>query len=124
MRKLFLSGVVLVVGAFVAQYALADGGAHRGPSTAPGASIELVAHHHPGHGHPGYGGPRYGYPSPRHLPPPRVHHYRPPVVVYPPVYAYPAYRSYYYYPGCNSYYGYSRGGLQIYTGRVGVSIGF
>ena len=45
-------------------------------------------------------------------------------MVYPPLYAYPAYGPYYY-PGCQSYYyGYGHGGLQIYTGRVGVSIGF
>lgn len=118
MRALFLSGVVLVVGAVIAQQAAADDGPHRGPSAIHGGSIQLAAH-----GHPGQWDRGYGYPGHRHSPPPPPHHYRPrPVVVYPPIYAYPAYRSYYY-PGCYSY-GYYGGGLQIYTGRVGVSIGF
>ena len=121
MRALFLSGVVLVTGALIAQQAVADGGPHRGPSGNHGGSIELAAHHGPHY--PGHAGPRYDYRGPRHLPPPPPH-YRRPVVVYPPLYAYPAYGPYYY-PGCQSYYyGYGHGGLQIYTGRVGVSIGF
>ncbi len=93
MRALFLSGVVLVIGALIAQQAVADGGPHRGPSGNHGGSIELAAHHGPHY--PGHAGPRYDYRGPRHLPPPPPH-YRRPVVVYPPLYAYPAYGPYYY----------------------------
>lgn len=120
MRALLLSGVVLVIGAVVAQQAAADERPHGGPAAVHGGSVQLVAHGYPGRGYPGHGGPRYGYPGPHHLPPPYAYHHRPPVVVYPPVYAYPTYR---YYRDCYPYYGYS-GGLQFYTGRVGVSIGF
>jgi len=120
MRALFLSGAVLVIGALIAQQAVADSGPRRGPAAIHGGSVELVAHHGPRH--PGHAGPRYGHPGHRHLPPPPPR-YRRPAAVSPPIFAYPAYGVYY--PGRQPYhYAYPYGGLQIYTGRVGVSIGF